>query len=91
MATLGKAKRIVVKIGSALLVNKKTGALRQEWLASLAEDVAELRSTGTDVVIVSSGSIALGVSVLGLGAAKINLRSKPSCCCGRPNPIGSSI
>ena len=73
MATLDKAKRIVVKIGSALLVNKKTGALYQEWLASLAKDVAQLRAGGSDVVIVSSGSIALGVSVLGLGSDKLTL------------------
>ena len=82
MATLGKAKRIVVKIGSALLVNKKTGALHQEWLASLAEDVAQLRSTGTDVVIVSSGSIALGVSVLGLGSTKLTLDQSQAAAAG---------
>ena len=57
MATLDEAKRIVVKIGSALLVNKTTGALNQEWLCSLADDIAQLRENGSDVVIVSSGSI----------------------------------
>ena len=40
MATLTQAKRIVVKIGSALLVGRVSGALRQEWLASLAQDIA---------------------------------------------------
>jgi len=60
------AKRVVVKIGSALLVDRVTGALRAEWLETLAEDVAELRRAGCDVVIVSSGSIALGRGVLGL-------------------------
>ena len=73
MATLDKAKRIVVKIGSALLVNKTTGALNQEWLRSLADDIAKLRENGSNVVIVSSGSIALGRSVLGLGATKLTL------------------
>ena len=42
MATLAEAKRIVVKIGSALLVERSSGALRQNWLASLAEDIAEI-------------------------------------------------
>lgn len=64
MASLSTAKRIVIKIGSALLVEK--GRLRAEWLLGLAEDVADLRARGVDVVLVSSGSIALGRGVLGL-------------------------
>lgn len=64
MAALTTAKRIVVKIGSALLVEH--GRLRDAWLASLAEDVAECRARGQDLILVSSGSIALGRSVLGL-------------------------
>lgn len=59
------AKRLVVKIGSALLVDRKTG-LRQGWLSALAMDVAEAKLRGSDVVLVSSGSIALGRKVLGL-------------------------
>ncbi|MDT2071340.1 MAG: glutamate 5-kinase [Planktomarina sp.] len=73
MATLAEAKRVVVKIGSALLVERSTGALRQNWLASLAEDIADFRARGVDVVIVSSGSIALGRSVLGLGMEELSL------------------
>ena len=65
--------RIVVKIGSALLVDRDTGTLRRAWLESLAEDVAQLRAQGTDVVIVSSGSIALGRRVLGLPASELAL------------------
>jgi glutamate 5-kinase len=61
-----KARRLVIKIGSALLVDQETGALRAEWLAGLAEDVAEAKKRGTDVILVSSGSIALGRRVLGL-------------------------
>ena len=53
------AKRLVVKIGSALLVDRRTG-LKQGWLSALALDVAEAKLRGTDVVLVSSGSIALG-------------------------------
>nr|WP_175582299.1 glutamate 5-kinase [Phaeobacter sp. HF9A] len=60
------AKRIVVKIGSALLVDRDSGALRQDWLLTLASDVAWLKGQGKDVILVSSGSIALGRGVLGL-------------------------
>ncbi|NNK17208.1 MAG: glutamate 5-kinase [Sulfitobacter sp.] len=66
MATLTDAKRVVVKIGSALLVDRKTGDLRGDWLRALAEDVHWLKGLGCDVVLVSSGSIALGRGVLGL-------------------------
>lgn len=73
MAALSSAKRIVVKIGSALLVDRDTGELRAGWLHSLANDVAWLKSRGTDVVLVSSGSIALGRGVLGLPRADLPL------------------
>ena len=73
MATLSDAKRLVVKIGSALLVDRATGALRSDWLVSLAADVARIRARGTDVVLVSSGSIALGRGVLGLPATALTL------------------
>ncbi|MFZ1467510.1 MAG: glutamate 5-kinase [Paracoccaceae bacterium] len=66
------AKRLVVKIGSALLVDRKTG-LKQAWLSALALDVAEARLAGTDVVLVSSGSIALGRKVLDLGDGALTL------------------
>lgn len=66
MAALNDARRVVVKIGSALLVDRETGALRARWLHSLAEDVAWLKAGGKDVILVSSGSIALGRGVLGL-------------------------
>ena len=71
MAPLSEAKRIVVKIGSALLV--EGGRLRADWLQSLAEDVAWLRSAGKDVVLVSSGSIALGRAALNLGDGTLAL------------------
>jgi len=73
VATVRDAKRLVIKIGSALLVDRATGALRAEWLASLAKDVARLRARGTDVILVSSGSIALGRGVLGLPATDLSL------------------
>lgn len=68
MAALGpditRARRLVVKIGSALLVDRTTG-LKRDWLEALALDVAAAKARGTDVIIVSSGSIALGRGVLG--------------------------
>ena len=69
---LRNAKRLVVKIGSALLVDRVAG-LKQGWLSALALDVAEAKLRGTDVVLVSSGSIALGRKVLGLGDGVLTL------------------
>ena len=66
------AKRLVVKIGSALLVDRRTG-LKQGWLSALALDVAEAKLRGTDVVLVSSGSIALGRKVLDLPDGALTL------------------
>jgi glutamate 5-kinase len=66
---LSRAKRIVVKIGSALLVDSATGEPARVWLAALSEDVAEARRRGQQVLIVSSGAIALGRRVLGLPAS----------------------
>ena len=73
MATLKDAKRLVIKIGSALLVDRGSGDLRSDWLAALAADVARLRDRGTDVVLVSSGSIAMGRNALGLPARELTL------------------
>ncbi|MFC3052742.1 glutamate 5-kinase [Kordiimonas pumila] len=58
------ADRIVIKVGSALLVGPD-GKLRKEWLARLAEDIVALRSSGTQVILVSSGAVALGRKPLG--------------------------
>ncbi|HML42069.1 MAG TPA: glutamate 5-kinase [Hyphomicrobium zavarzinii] len=68
-----RARRIVVKIGSALLADRETGTLKTQWLASLMEDVAELVRQGKDVVLVSSGSIALGRHKLGLPKGPLEL------------------
>ncbi len=70
---LAEARRIVVKIGSALLTDSETGALKRDWLASLCDDVADLKRGGRDVIVVSSGAIALGRRALGLprGALKL--------------------
>jgi glutamate 5-kinase len=67
------AKRIVIKIGSSLLVDGASGTLKADWLAALADDIAALRAAGKDVIVVSSGAIALGRNVLKLpkGALKL--------------------
>ncbi len=67
------ARRIVVKIGSALLVDPDTGHLRREWLNALADDIAALRGRGRDVVIVSSGAIALGRRLIGATSGALKL------------------
>lgn len=68
---IARARRLVVKIGSALLVDES--GLREGWLRGLCDDVAQWRRRGTDVVLVSSGSIALGRRVLGLPAGALTL------------------
>jgi len=68
-----QAKRIVVKIGSALLVDRATGRLRATWLNSLADDVAELVDQGRDVILVSSGAIALGRHIIALPKGPLEL------------------
>jgi glutamate 5-kinase len=64
------ARRLVVKIGSALLVDQQ-GRLRHAWLESLAEDLAACRARGQEVIVVTSGSIALGRPLLGLKSANL--------------------
>ena len=73
MAAITSARRIVIKIGSALLVDRHTGALRSDWLKGLAVDVRWLKGLGCDVILVSSGSIALGRGVLGLPSTTLAL------------------
>lgn len=72
MTPLAPHRRITIKIGSALLVDK-TGRLRAPWLAALAEDIAALKSEGREIVVVSSGAIALGRGLLGLSAVALTL------------------
>jgi glutamate 5-kinase len=67
------ARRVVVKVGSALLVEASTGNVNRPWLESLADDVAALKARGQEVVLVSSGAIALGRRELGLGRGRLKL------------------
>jgi glutamate 5-kinase len=70
------ARRLVVKIGSALLVDEASGAIRRDWLDALGDDVAECRRRGQEVLIVSSGAIAVGRRHLGLDSGKLRLEEK---------------
>ncbi|WP_336276426.1 glutamate 5-kinase [Bartonella sp. CB178] len=75
---LASYKRIVIKIGSALLVDPREG-LRAEWLNSLVSDVARLRQKGVEVLLVSSGAIALGRTLLHLPKGALKLEQSQAC------------
>jgi glutamate 5-kinase len=68
-----EAKRVVVKVGSALLVDAEKGRLNRSWLEGFAADIAHLKRRGQEVILVSSGAIALGRRHLGLSAGKLKL------------------
>lgn len=70
---LSDVRRIVVKIGSALLVERETGKLRASWLASLCADLAALKHEGRETIVVSSGAIALGRNALALHKGVLKL------------------
>jgi glutamate 5-kinase len=61
-----EARRLIVKIGSSLLVDEASGHIRRAWMASLCDDVARLRARGQEVILVSSGAVAVGRRHLGL-------------------------
>src|SRR3954453_22286561 len=66
-------RRIVVKIGSSLLVDAAAGRVHEDWLISLAGDIAELHADKRDMLVVSTGAIALGRSVLKLPKGPLKL------------------
>jgi glutamate 5-kinase len=70
---LADFRRIVVKVGSSLLVDAQAGRLREAWLASLTDDLAALHRERRDILVVSSGAIALGRAVLKLAAGPLKL------------------
>ena len=71
--TLADFRRVVVKVGSSLLVDRRAGRLRESWLAALTADLAEFHRGKRDVLVVSSGAIALGRAVLKLPAGPLKL------------------
>ena len=75
-AALARTKRMVVKIGSTLLVDEASGHIRRQWLNALADDVADCHARGQQVVLVSSGAIAVGRERLGLTGRAMRLEEK---------------
>ncbi len=70
---LAAARRVVIKVGSALLVEPGSGTLNRTWLDGLCADVADLRRRNKEVVLVSSGAVALGARELGLDTTRLRL------------------
>lgn len=73
---LRRARRVVIKVGSALLVDETTGRIHESWLESLAADIARMRARGQEVAVVSSGAIAVGRRLLGLIDRALRLEEK---------------
>jgi len=74
--SLATSRRLIVKIGSALLVEEPSGDIRRHWLEALVEDIARCRARGQDVLIVSSGAVAVGRRHLGLTGKSLKLEEK---------------
>jgi glutamate 5-kinase len=74
--SLAAARRLVVKIGSALVVDPDAAAPRAAWLETVAADIAGLVASGVEVIVVSSGAIALARRALGLTQARLSLAEK---------------
>lgn len=73
---LDDAKRLIVKVGTNILVDQDKGRVRRAWLETLADDIAELREAGKEVIVVSSGATALGRRILGLERRTISMEAK---------------
>ncbi len=83
-----KAKKIVIKVGSSLMVDQDGGHLREDWLKTLASDVASLKQRGKDVIIVTSGSVALGRKYITSGKRTLKLEEKQAAAaCGQPELV----
>ena len=74
--SIRQARRLVVKIGSALVVDAEAAAPRMQWLDGVADDIAALRAAGTEVIVVSSGAIALARHGLGMKRRTLRLDEK---------------
>lgn len=78
LRSLSRVKRVVIKIGSALLVDRVSG-IRKQWLDAICDDIAALKARGTDVLVVSSGAIALGRTVLDMPSGALKLEESQAC------------
>lgn len=81
---LENSKRIVLKIGSALITDKENGKLKEQWLASLVDDIAAFHKQGKEVILVTSGSVALGWHILKIKKRSPKLEEKQAAAaCGQ--------
>jgi len=70
---LGKAKTIVLKVGTSILIDPRTNVLKSDWLESFVEEIAQLKKENKNIILVSSGAIALGKKVLKIGSQNLKL------------------
>ncbi|MEI6730709.1 MAG: glutamate 5-kinase, partial [Pseudomonadota bacterium] len=83
MIKINNAKRLVVKVGSSILINAKS-QINGEWLAAFAQDVSALIAGGTQVIIVTSGAVALGKQALAIKSQRLKLEEKQAAAaCGQ--------
>ncbi|MEM9169500.1 MAG: glutamate 5-kinase [Pseudomonadota bacterium] len=82
-AVIAGARRLIVKVGSALLIDAE-GALRRDWMAALAGDLSDARARGAAVAIVSSGAVGLGAASLGLRPPLRLEEKQAAAACGQP-------
>jgi len=81
---LNAAKRVVIKIGSTLLVDQNSGNIHNSWLADLSHDINEIRASGAEIIVVTSGAIAAGRRHLGLENEDLRLEeSQAAAACGQ--------
>jgi len=82
---LSNAKRIVIKVGSSIIIDEPTGSVRASWLSTFVADIAALKLQGKEIVLVTSGAVALGRAQLGMKAkAKLHLEEKQAAAaCGQ--------
>ncbi len=76
---LGETRRVVVKIGSRILVDSEKGGVRTAWIERFCASIAKLRESGKDVVVVTSGAVGTGMAVLGYDRKPDNIAEKQAC------------
>jgi glutamate 5-kinase len=76
MKLFEKASKIVIKVGSSYIVDPKTGLVQQSWLDAFVDDVADLIKMGKKIVVVASGSVAIGCNNLGINVSRAKLQEK---------------
>ncbi|MCE3233789.1 MAG: proB [Rickettsiaceae bacterium] len=86
--SIESARRIVIKIGSSLIVDSKGNGLRDKWLKTLIDDIIDLKKRGKEVIIVTSGSVALGKKYIKYGKNGLKLEEKQAAAaCGQPELV----